>query len=137
MADMLIVRGLPVMRSGRSRAALSTGNVPEDDSRAPPAGWRQAPTSAGKQVPPFQLNVSLAPIFEFAAAMQDEDAGAAVREMAKGLAEAKGKDHVTLIVSPQPNAIRIRLTAEEGVLQLLGTAFKNAQAGGGVPGLGN
>ena len=92
---------------------------------------------AGKQVPPFQLNVSLAPIFQFAAAMQGEDEGAAVRAMAKDLAEAKGKDHVTLVVSPQPNAIRIRLTAEEGVLQLLGTAFKNAQAGGGVPGLGN
>lgn len=91
---------------------------------------------AGKQVPPFQLNVSLAPIFQFAAAMQDEDAAAPVRAMAKDLAEAKGKDHVTLVVSPQPNAIRIRLTAEEGVLQLLGTAFKNAQAGGGVPGLG-
>jgi hypothetical protein len=92
--------------------------------------------SAGKQVPPFQLNVSLAPIFQFAAAMQEEGDGAPLAAMAKDLAESKGKDHVTLVVSPQPNAIRIRLTAEEGVLQLLGTAFKNAQAGGGIPGLG-
>jgi hypothetical protein len=89
---------------------------------------------AGKQVPPFQLNVSLAPIFQFAAAMHPEPTLAA---MAKDLAEAKGKDHVSLVVSPEPNAIKIRLMAEEGVLQLLGTAFKNAQAGGGIPGLGN
>ena len=69
-------------------------------------------------------------------ARPDEPAGSTVAAMAKDLAEAKGKDHVTLVVSPQPNAIRIRLTAEEGVLQLLGTAFKTAQAGGGLPGLG-
>lgn len=88
---------------------------------------------AGKQVPPFQLNVSLAPIFQFAAAMHD---GETVAAMAKDLAAAKGKDHVSLVVTPQPNAIRIRLSAEEGVLQLLGTAFKNAQASGGLPGIG-
>ncbi len=88
---------------------------------------------ATRQVPPFQLNVSLAPIFQFAAAMHDEPTVAA---MAKDLAAAQGKDHVSLVVTPEPNAIKIRLSAEEGVLQLLGTAFRNAQAAGGIPGIG-
>jgi hypothetical protein len=56
--------------------------------------------------------------------------------MAKDLAQANGKDHVRLVVTPKDNSILIRLSAEEGVLQLLGTAFKNAQAGGAIPGLG-
>jgi hypothetical protein len=43
---------------------------------------------------------------------------------------------VRLVVTPKDNSILIRLSAEEGVLQLLGTAFKNAQAGGAIPGLG-
>jgi hypothetical protein len=86
-----------------------------------------------KQLPPFQVNVALAPIFQFAAALQDEPA---VAGMAKDLAQANGKDHVRLVVTPKDNSILIRLSAEEGVLQLLGTAFKNAQAGGAIPGLG-
>ena len=48
IADMLIVRGEPWIRSGRSSAAESTGYVPEDESSAPPAGSRHAPISAGR-----------------------------------------------------------------------------------------
>lgn len=88
---------------------------------------------AGKQLPPFQLNVSLGPVFQFATALQDNPA---VTEMAKELAKAKGKDHVFVTVTPQPNSIKIRVKAEEGVLQLLGNAFKNAQASGAIPGIG-
>lgn len=88
---------------------------------------------AGKQLPPVQLNVSLGPILQFASALQDSPV---VAEMAKSLANAKGKDHVFVTVTPQPNAIRIRVKAEEGVLQLLGDAFKNAQASGALPGIG-
>lgn len=88
---------------------------------------------AGKQLPPVQLNVSLGPILQFASALQDNPA---VAEMAKGLAKAQGKDHVFVTVTPQPNAVRIRVKAEEGVLQLLGDAFKNAQASGALPGIG-
>ena len=50
-----------------------------------------------KKVPPFQLNVSLAPIFQFAAAMQDRPS---VTAMAEELAKSKGKDHVSLVVTP-------------------------------------
>jgi hypothetical protein len=86
-----------------------------------------------KKVPPFQLNVALAPIFQFAAALQDDET---ITAMAKDLAQTDGKDHVRLAAIPMPNGITIRLNAEEGVLQLLGTAFKNAQAGGNLPGIG-
>lgn len=88
---------------------------------------------AGRQLPPVQLNVSLAPILQFASALQDNPD---VAEMAKSLANAKGKDHVYVTVTPLPNAIKIRVKAEEGVLQLLGDAFKNAQASGALPGIG-
>jgi hypothetical protein len=99
-------------------------------------------STATKQVPPFQLNVSLAPIFKFAAAVQDgaeggdADGGANLKAMAEDLAKAAGKDHVRLEYMPQPNGATLRLSAEEGVLQLLGTALKNAQASGALPGFG-
>ena len=46
---MLSVRVPGRIRSGRSRASLFTGKVPEVESRAPPPTSRQAPTTAGRQ----------------------------------------------------------------------------------------
>ena len=86
---------------------------------------------ASKRVPPFQLNVSLGPIFQFAAAMQDSPAVKALSEL---VAKSKGKDHVSLVVTPETNGIKIRLEGEEGVLRLLANAGKAAtQAGGAAP----
>jgi heterodisulfide reductase subunit B len=56
--------------------------------------------------------------------------------MAEDLAKTAGKDHVRLEYVPQDNGGSIRLSAEEGVLQLLGNALKNAQASGAIPGFG-
>ncbi len=89
--------------------------------------------AASQQLPPFQLNVSMAPIFQFASAMQDQPV---VASMAEELAKSQGKDHVRLVVMPKSSTLTIRLEAEEGVLRLLGAAFKNAQANGALPGLG-
>lgn len=89
--------------------------------------------ASGKQQPPMQLNASLGPILQFASALQGNPA---VAEMAKSLAKAGGKDHVFATITPQPSGIRIHVKAEEGVLQLLGDAFKNAQASGALPGIG-
>lgn len=75
---------------------------------------------AGKPVPLAQANISLASMFQFAAAMQDQPG---VTAMAEELAKAKGKDAIRLTVLADGNATTIRLEAQEGVLRLLGTAF--------------
>jgi len=93
-------------------------------------------SETGKQLPPFQLNVSLEQILKFAGALQDKDGESTLKTMAEDLAKTPGKDHVRLEYVPQENGGTIRLTAEEGVLQLLGTALKNAQASGAIPGFG-
>jgi hypothetical protein len=85
---------------------------------------------ASKKLPPFQLNVSLAPIFQFASAMQDRPE---IRAMAEELAKSQGKDKVRIVIMPDSNAVTLRIEAQEAVLQLLGTAFRQA---GGIPGLG-
>ena len=83
------------------------------------------------QLPPFQLNVSLAPIFQFAAAMQDEDASPELKTMAEVLAKSGGKDKVTLVVLPDKSKLTIRLEAQEGVLRLLANAGKALTAASG------
>ncbi len=90
-------------------------------------------SEAGKELPPFQLNVALEPIFQFAAALQGEGTESNLKTMAEDLAKAPGKDHVRLEYVPMQDGGSLRLSAEEGVLQLLGTAFKNAQASGALP----
>ncbi len=84
---------------------------------------------ASKQQPPAQLHISLAPIFQFAAAMQDDPT---IKAMAEELVAAKGKDRVHITLAPDGNATRLRIEAEEGVLQLIGSAVRQA---GGLPGL--
>lgn len=91
----------------------------------------------GEQLPPFQLNVSLGQVFQFAGALQDENAESNLKTMAEALAKTPGKDHVRLEYVPQDAGGTIRLSAEEGVLQLLGDALKNAQANGAIPGFGS
>jgi hypothetical protein len=93
-------------------------------------------SETGKQLPPFQLNVSLEQIFKFAGALQDNPESS-LKTMSEDLAKTPGKDHVRLEYVPQENGGTIRLTAEEGVLQLLGTALKDAQASGAIPGFGS
>ena len=90
---------------------------------------------ASKKQPPFQLNVSLAPIFQFAAALQDRPD---VTAMAEELAKSKGKDHVSLVVTPLPSGVTIRLEAQEAVLRLLVNAGKMAAGvgGAGIPAAG-
>jgi len=88
---------------------------------------------AGKEVPPARMEIALASIFQFAAAVQNDPE---VTANAQELAKAKGKDHIHVVVTPQPTGINIRLEGQEGVLQLLGNALKTATAAGGLPGFG-
>jgi hypothetical protein len=91
----------------------------------------------GQQLPPFQLNVSLGKVFQFASALQKADAESNLKTMAEDLAKSPGKDHVRLEYVPQDDGGTIRLSAEEGVLQLLGNAMKDAMANGAIPGFGS
>ena len=84
---------------------------------------------ASKQVPPLQLNVSLAPIFAFAAAMQDSPEVTAIAEK---LAKAGDKDEVRLVVTSKDNALTIRIDAQEAVIELVARAI--ASSGAVVPG---
>jgi hypothetical protein len=84
---------------------------------------------ASKPVPPLQVNVALAPIFRFAAAMQDQPT---ITAMAEELAKSNGKDKVRLTVTPDGLVTTIRIEAQEGVLKMLGAAF---MASGGLTGL--
>lgn len=91
---------------------------------------------ASKQLPPFQLNVSLGPVLKFIAALGDDaaDEDSMLKKLADDLAKTPGKDHLRLEYMPEPNGATIRLSAEEGVLMLLGTALKSAQESGAIPG---
>jgi hypothetical protein len=93
-------------------------------------------SQTGKQLPPFQVNVSLEQIFKFASALQNNPESN-LKTMSEDLAKTPGKDHVRLEYVPQENGGTIRLSAEEGVLQLLGSALKDAQANGTIPGFGS
>jgi hypothetical protein len=94
--------------------------------------------SASKEQLPLVANVALERLFKFAAAMS-EDSGASTESlqgMIKDLAKAPGKDHVKVEYTPQANGGTIRISAEEGVLLILGSALQNAQASGAIPGFG-
>jgi hypothetical protein len=95
--------------------------------------------AANKDVLPFQANVALAPVLKLASAFQPAAEGSAedtLKPMLEDLAKVPGKDHVKLEFLPEPNGAKLRLSAEEGVLMLLGRALQNAQASGAIPGLG-
>jgi len=93
-------------------------------------------SESGKTVPPLRVDVALEPIFQFAGALQEEGAENNMKSMAEELAKTPDKDHVRLEYKPQANGGTISLTAEEGVLQLLGSFLKDAQASGAIPGFG-
>jgi hypothetical protein len=78
----------------------------------------------GAAVPPMQVNVSLAPIFKFAAEKGEEPQ---VAMLAEALAQAGGQDHVKLTVTPVTNGQKVRLLLEQGVLEALGQAGKLSQ----------
>ncbi len=76
---------------------------------------------------PMTVNVSLAPIMEFAASVDDNPVLAGLSEALK---KGQGKDHITVSSKGVSRGIAYRLEVEEGVLQLIGQAAKlqNSQA---------
>jgi hypothetical protein len=77
--------------------------------------------SAQKEIVPFQLNVSLAPIMAFAASLDDD---ATVKMLSETIKKSEGKDHVRITQKTVDRGTIVRLEIEEGVLQLIGAAAK-------------
>jgi hypothetical protein len=118
-----------VVGIGNKSVYLAAGN--DAQSRIRQAIDASAGSSGKKQIAPAEIRVSLAPIFQFAATVDKNNKK--VPAMAEELAKSGGKDHVTVIVSPIPNGASYRLTAEEGVLRLLGSETRAANAAADQP----
>jgi hypothetical protein len=75
---------------------------------------------------PMAMNISLTPIFKFAASVQDNP----VLELIGGtLEKSEGSDHITLDATPSENGVLYRLTVEEGILKAIGQAIKFREGG--------
>ena len=82
-----------------------------------------------KEVPPFELSMSLGQILEMAAATHaDEDERPMIQAIADMLKnDAQGRDHVRTSGTFIDNGLQYRLEAEEGVLRAIGKATMVAQ----------
>ena len=85
-----------------------------------------------KSVQPMQLNVALLPILKFAASMDNSGNNKILEEMIKTLGPT-GKDKINIVSQPIKNGNNLRIQVEEGILQAIGAAAKEAQAQGLVP----
>jgi hypothetical protein len=85
-----------------------------------------------KSVLPFQLSVALAPIFNFAASINNEPG---LVGFASALQSNQGKDHILMTAKPISNGVTYRVEVEQGILQAVGDVSK-ARMMGGRPGAG-
>lgn len=89
-------------------------------------------TGLNKPFPPGRLTLSLGKILKFASNMSGDPM---VGMMADELGTTPDKDRLIVAIRPQEGgAVAYRITAEEGVLKLLGKAGQIAQGAGGLPG---
>lgn len=87
--------------------------------------------NANEEVLPFQLNVAIAPIMDFAASV-GEDANLI---MVAGLLEGiRGRDHVSLALHPIEDGVTYRLEVEEGIIEAIGLAIRMFEEQAGGPG---
>jgi hypothetical protein len=83
----------------------------------------------GKQVPPFQLAISLGPVAEVMASQAEDGPERATAQAMADLirTEAQGIDHIRITGNVIPNGLRYRFEAEQGVLKALGKAAAEQQ----------
>lgn len=86
---------------------------------------KSATTSAAG---PFEVSLALKPVADFIAAIGKEHEKDQAKKIADVLRAAGGKDHLRLSVQPIERGATLRLDAEEGVLQLIGTVSPKAKA---------
>jgi len=88
----------------------------------------------GKSLPPVQFSVAAGAMARFVAAVADDDAKMPAQMVAKTLEDSAGKDHVSLAAVPIPNGVKVRITAEEGILKALGVIPMMAAGGNAMMG---
>ena len=94
------------------------------------AGIDKSVSGLGKKYPPARLTLSMAQIMKFAASVSPSPMAGL---LADELSESEGKDHIIIAVRPPTStdsAVSYRLTAEEGVLKLIGRASQLTGAKG-------
>ena len=87
---------------------------------------------ASEELPPLEISLALAPLMKFAA--QQEDANPGVAMIAESLKEG-GADHLKITVRPIENGVQYEIEGEEGIIKLIGSGAKLAQAAGGAGGI--
>lgn len=87
---------------------------------------------ASEELPPLEISLALAPLMKFAA--QQEDANPGVAMIAESLKEG-GADHLKITVRPIENGVQYQIEGEEGIIKLIGSGAKLAQAAGGAGGI--
>jgi hypothetical protein len=83
-----------------------------------------------KAVQPMQMSIALTPIADFVGSINEQNAEHA-EAFKKVLAEAPGKDHVTVNAKIISNGMSYRIKLEEGVLKAIGATAAMAGEGGG------
>jgi hypothetical protein len=91
-------------------------------------------SSADKDVPPFEIRLSLKKIAKFVAEVSDDEQVKSYAIMVGGSLEMAGeKDHVSITAQPISQGVRVRLEVEEGILQVIGAMSKMLSPAGGMP----
>jgi hypothetical protein len=87
---------------------------------------------ASKELPPLEISLALAPLLNLAA--QQENSNPSLAMVAESLKEG-GADHLKITVRPIENGVQYEIEGEEGIIKLIGSGAKLAQAAGGAGGL--
>jgi hypothetical protein len=82
--------------------------------------------NASQKQLPFELNVALKPILQFASTV---DSNPAVKQALEKLQESNISDRVALTAQPVERGFGLRLSVDEGVIKVIGEAARAAQPG--------
>lgn len=110
-----------VIGTGKTSAYVAFG---KDPSRLLKNVLDASSSGSGKQLPPSQLRLSLAPILAFVAAADSNPKVKAAMEAANANA---GSDTISVTATPIKNGCAVRLEIEDGVLKVVGGIVKDAQ----------
>jgi hypothetical protein len=108
--EVVVGLGKESMYVAAGRNALSTLKEAIEKSAA----------EASQTVPPIRLSLAVKPVAEFVAEVGEAKDRPKAARVAKELADAAGRDHITLVASSIPDGVRYRLELEEGLVRLIG-----------------
>jgi hypothetical protein len=106
------------------RDAAKTLKKVIDDSKA----------GADKELPPFELKLSLSKIVKFIGEVADNDMAKMKVAMVAGIVSQAGNgDHIVVTGSPIAQGVRVRIEIEEGLLKALSPMLQMGMGVGGPP----